>query len=260
MSDVSPSLINWVVPRHSARPVSYCPDWLRLPRTKPENKKQNQKEKPSPFLPRSVEPRGTTPSWPRLVSLSSAQQLMLQHAIIIALVKTECNMARDDWLPATVNVHVPTGRSSGLVWPSSKPLAVCYLAYVPLRPPAGIVASDAPNFPRSPLITNVGGCGGQSSGHAPPRRLVPNWCSSACVNLKPKPIESNISLSFETAASTTALRDTEPPHLVARRVVTYTQTAGRIQTWPYQVASSGPRSTMQRSIRHLTRMVTPRRD
>lgn len=100
-------------------------------------------------------------------------------------------------------------------------------------------------FPRSPLITNVGGCGGQSSGHAPPRRLVPDWCHPACVNLKP--VESNLSLSFETAAPTTTLRDPGPPHLVAHCVVTHTHTlphtSGSTLTWPYQVASSGPRST-----------------
>lgn len=51
---------------------------------------------------------------------------------------------------------------------------------------------------------------------------MPDWPFSACVNLKP--IESNLSLSFETATPTTARRDTELPHLVAHCVVTNTHT------------------------------------
>lgn len=43
VSDPSPSLINWMTPRHSAPLVSYCPDWLRLPRTKPNKNNKNKK-------------------------------------------------------------------------------------------------------------------------------------------------------------------------------------------------------------------------
>lgn len=156
-------------------------------------------------------------------------------------------------LPATANVRVPTGRSSGRVWPNSKSLLLALLlpllsGFVPLL--LSICRDRCirrAQFPRPPLIINVGGCGGQSSGHAPPRRLVPDWCPPACVNLKP--IESNLSLSFETAAPTTTLRDRQLPHLVAHCVVTHTHTltlphaSGSTRTWPYQVATSGPRST-----------------
>lgn len=78
---------------------------------------------------------------------------MLQHASM-ALVETECN-AVEGWPVSCKNqracAHWLTGRSSGRVWPDSKPL----YRNVPLCPSAGIVASDAPNFPDSPLITNV---------------------------------------------------------------------------------------------------------
>lgn len=39
------SLINWMIPRHSARPVSYRPDWLRFQSTKPNNQARKKKEK-----------------------------------------------------------------------------------------------------------------------------------------------------------------------------------------------------------------------
>lgn len=78
-SDPSPSLINWMAPRNSARPVSYCPDWARLsknetkqPKKKERKNKSKNTDPPPPLLWRSVEP-GTTPSWLRLVSRSSAR-------------------------------------------------------------------------------------------------------------------------------------------------------------------------------------------
>lgn len=39
------------------------------------------------------------------------------------------------WFPATVNVHVPTGRSTGHVWPQlegGSPLALCLSGFEPL--------------------------------------------------------------------------------------------------------------------------------
>lgn len=237
------SLINWMIPRHSARPVSYRPDWLRFPSTKPNNQARKKKKKKKNLKVKTHPLSCGEPSslvrplfGPRLVSHSSTEQLTLQHASI-ALVETECN-AGQGWLacfPATANVNVPTGRSSGRVWPNSKPLHTVgplLSGFVPLLLP---ICRDRcirrAQFPRSPLITNVGGCGGQSSGHAPPRRVVPDWYPPACVNLKP--VESNLSLSFETAAPTTRLRDPGPPHLVAHCVVTHTHTHTPTHIWQH---------------------------
>lgn len=257
MSDPSPSLINWMAPRHSACLVSYCPDVptgcvsqernLTTKTTKrKERTRKNQNHRPHPLFCGGPSSLVRPPSPLRLVSRSSAEQLMLQHASI-ALVETECNAGQG--LLASCNSQRACAHRSQLrsVWLNSDPLAwpsaiwrlaTCLLSVCRDR------CIRRAQFPRSPLITNVGGCGGQSSGHAPPRRLVPDWPPSACVNLKP--IESNLSLSFETAAPTTARRDKELPHLDAHCVVTHVHThthSGSIQAWPYQVASSGPRST-----------------
>lgn len=147
---------------------------------------------------------------------------MLQHASI-ALVETACNAVQG--------------------WPVCMCPPVAALA-IRCRTCLLSVCRDCcirrAQFPRSPLITNVGGCGGQSSVHAPPRTPEPDWIPRACVNLKP--VESNLSLSFETAAPTTVLRDREPPKAVAHCIVTHTPThnTSSIQTCPYRVASSGP--------------------
>jgi hypothetical protein len=143
---------------------------------------------------------------------------MLQHASM-ALVETECNAVQG--YPVSCNSQracVPTGRSAGRVWPNSKPQYV----------PSALLSScrdcriRRAQFPTSPLITNVGGCGGQSSVHAPPRTPESDWPPRACVNLKP--VESNLSLSFETAAPTTTPRDREPPNAVTHCIVTHTHT------------------------------------
>lgn len=271
-SDPSPSLINWMAPRHSARPVSYCPDWARLPRTKPNSRKRKKERiNPKTQTPRPLSCGGPSSLVRPLLGFDwcpvlQQEQLMLQHASI-ALVETECNT--DQGWPASCNsqracAHCPPVAALVVLGPARR-LWPSATKYVPLLSVCRDCCIRRAQFPRSPLITNVGGCGGQSSGHAPPRRLVPNWSSSACVNLKP--IESNLSLSFETAAPATPLRDREPPHLVAHCVVTHSHTHTHIYSRQYTCAlghiklrAPVPDPPVQRPTWLLTRMVTPRRD
>lgn len=68
---------------------------------------------------------GTTLSWPRLVSHSSAEQRRAEqlNSIHAAACKhgrwsrRNVTLPRVGRSPPTINVHVPTGRSSGRVWP-----------------------------------------------------------------------------------------------------------------------------------------------
>lgn len=140
VSDPSPSLINWMATRHSAPLVSYEQN-----QTKTTKRKEGKKQKPhipSPLLRRSDDP-GTTPSRPRLVFRSSAGQHMLQHASI-ALVETECNAGSGmaGFLQQSTCMCPPVAATRS-IWPS----AIWPFWLRASCPSAGIVASDAPNFP-----------------------------------------------------------------------------------------------------------------
>lgn len=155
------------------------------------------------------------------------------------------------WFPATVNVHVPTGRSTGHVWPQLEGGSLWPSAY--LASSLSSICRDRcirrAQFPRPPLITNVGGCGGQSSGHAPPRRLVPDcWLSSSMCQFETHRVESQPQLRDCRSHNSTARQGTTSPRRTLRRhTYIYAHTHIHIRqyarTWPYQVASSGPRST-----------------
>lgn len=159
------------------------------------------------------------------------------------------------WFPATVNVHVPTGRSTGHVWPQLEGGSLWPSAY--LASSLSSICRDRcirrAQFPRPPLITNVGGCGGQSSGHAPPRRLVPDcWLSFSMCQFETHRVESQPQLRDCRSHNSTARQGTTSPRRTLRRHTcihahTHTHTHIHIRqyarTWPYQVASSGPRST-----------------
>lgn len=188
------SLINWMIPRHSASPVSYCPDWPPLPRAKPNNKTSKSKKRPIlyPAAVRRAWP-GATPSRPRLASRSSTEKLTPQHASI-ALVETECN-AGQGWagFPQQSTCMCPLVAAPVMYGPNSKEGSLWASAY--LASCLSSICRDRcirrAQFPRPPLITNVGGCGGQSSGHAPPRRLVPDcWLSFSMCQFETHRVES----------------------------------------------------------------------
>lgn len=102
-----------------------------------------------------------------------------------------------------------------------------------------------------PVITNVGGCGGQSSGHAPPRRVIPDYPRSARVNLKPRRVDFSLSSRLTLPYCVTH------GHLVAH---CSRHTSGSEHLTISSCELRAPRSTPQRQIQPLTRTVTPRRD
>ncbi|KAG8158529.1 hypothetical protein KVR01_011651 [Diaporthe batatas] len=93
----------------------------------------------------------------------------------------------------------------------------------------------------------------------------------ACVNLKP--VEQNLSLSFETAAPTSQLPDREPPNAVAHCIVTHAHshtphTLAQMHLRHQQhtdlaISSCELRHSdplVQRQVWSVTRIMTPRRD